>query len=71
MRLQTVNKGKPQETSRLNRLVFGVLLIWLATSVLLLVLYRPDHAHAVQPSASQQQKFASVAPQAVGASFTY
>ena len=67
-----MNKGKPQVTSRLNRLVFGVLLIWLATSVLLLVLYRPDHAHAVQPnSASHQQKFASMAPQAVGASFTY
>jgi len=59
--------------SRLNRLVFGVLLMWLATSVLLLVLYRPDHTHAVHPnSSSQQQKFASAAsPAAAGASFIY
>jgi hypothetical protein len=38
MRLKIETRSKPQHTSRLNRIVFGVALLWLVTSVLLLVL---------------------------------
>jgi hypothetical protein len=49
MRLQIEMKNKPQRVSRLNRLVLGVALLWLVTSVLLLMLSatgsgRPDRA---------------------------
>jgi hypothetical protein len=49
MRLQIEMKNKPQHVSRLNRLVLGVALLWLVTSVLLLMLSatgsgRPDRA---------------------------
>ncbi|HEY1528907.1 MAG TPA: hypothetical protein VGH51_22010, partial [Candidatus Angelobacter sp.] len=65
MRLQTGTKKTPQRTARLNKLVFGVALLWLVTSLLLLLMYRTSPAHAVQPNrASQEQKLAVVAPQA-------
>ena len=38
MRLQIEKKIRLQHTARLNRLVFGVALLWLVTSVLLLVI---------------------------------
>jgi hypothetical protein len=73
MKLQKETKKEPQETSRLNRLVFSVALLWLATSLLLLLTYYSGPAHAVQPNrASQEQKLALVAPPAAAnASFTY
>ena len=48
MRLQREKKIRLQHTARLNRLVFGVALLWLVTSVLLLVIFglgsaRSDH----------------------------
>jgi hypothetical protein len=48
MRLQIERKDKLQHASRLNRLVFGVALLWLVASVLLLVISgigsaRSDH----------------------------
>lgn len=36
-------KNKPQRASRLNRLVLGVALLWLVTSVLLLMLSAGSH----------------------------
>ena len=72
MKLQNETKTGPRETARLNRLVFGVALLWLATSLLLLLMYRTSPAHAVQPNrASQEQKLAVVAPPAAQASFIY
>jgi hypothetical protein len=72
MKLQNETKREPRETARLNRLVFGVALLWLATSLLLLLMYRTSPAHAVQPNrASQEQKLALVAPQVAQASFIY
>jgi hypothetical protein len=73
MKLQKETKKEPRETARLNQLVFGVALLWLATSVLLLLMYHSSPAHAVQPNrASQEQKLALVArPAAAQASFTY
>jgi hypothetical protein len=38
MKMQIERKDKLQHVSRLNRLVFGVALLWLVTSVLLLVI---------------------------------
>jgi len=38
MRLQIEKRIRLQHTARLNRLVFGVALLWLVTSVLLLVI---------------------------------
>jgi hypothetical protein len=70
MKLQKETKTEPRETARLNRLVFGVALLWLVTSLLLLLMYRTSPAHAVQPNrASQEQKLAVVAPQAAQAPF--
>jgi len=71
MKLQTETKKEPR--ARLNQLVFGVALLWLATSLLLLLMYHSGPAHAVQPNrASQEQKLALVAPTAAAkASFTY
>ncbi len=48
MRLQIEKRIRLQHTARLNRLVFGVALLWLVTSVLLLVISglgsaRSDH----------------------------
>jgi hypothetical protein len=72
MKLQKETKKEPRETARLNRLVFGVALLWLATSVLLLLMYHANPAHAVQPNRASQQKLALVArPAAAQASFTY
>ncbi|HEX3587376.1 MAG TPA: hypothetical protein VH024_15350 [Candidatus Angelobacter sp.] len=72
MKLQKETKKEPRKTARLNRLVFGVALLWLATSLLLLLMYHSGPAHAVQPNrASQAQKLALVAPPAAAnASFT-
>jgi hypothetical protein len=70
MKLQKETKNEPRKTARLNRLVFGVALLWLATSLLLLLMYHSGPAHAVQPNrASQEQKLALVAPPAAQASF--
>jgi len=73
MKLQKETKKEPRETARLNRLVFGVALLWLATSLLLLLMYHSSPAHAVQPNrTSQEQKLALVArPAAAQASFKY
>lgn len=40
---------RPQGPSRLNRVVFGVALLWLATTLLLLVLYRSGSVHGNRP----------------------
>jgi len=62
MRLQTATKKEPLKTARLNRLVFGVALLWVATSLLLLLMYRTRPAHDVRPEkASQAHKLAIVA----------
>jgi len=62
MRLQNGTKREPQDTARLNRLVFGVALLWVATSLLLLLMYRTRPAHDVRPDkASQGHKLALVA----------
>jgi len=71
MRLQTETENKPQHASRLNRLVFGVALLWLVTSLLLLVLYRPGSAHE-HPRKDSHQQFARLVHQATArASFIY
>lgn len=78
MQLQIERKDKLQHTARLNRLVFGVALLWLATSVLLLVLaatgpnrkYEPKNGHT--RTNAHRQLFARVEYQAAArASFIY
>ncbi|HEY5029823.1 MAG TPA: hypothetical protein VIK39_15555 [Candidatus Angelobacter sp.] len=72
MRLEIETKNRPQDKSRLNRLVFGVALLWLATSLLLLVLYRIGSAHGEHPRQDSHQQFAHlVRPAAARASFIY
>jgi preprotein translocase subunit SecG len=56
--------------ARLNKIVFVVALLWLVTSVLVIFLYRPGAAHAVQPPANPQQ-VALVLPHAARASTMY
>ena len=52
--------------ARLNRLVFGVALLWVATSLLLLLMYRTRPAHDMRPDkASQAHKLAIVASRSV------
>lgn len=71
-------KDKLQHASQLNRLVFGVALLWLATSVLLLVLAATGPNHKYEPkndrtrSNAHRQLFARVEHQAAArASFIY
>jgi preprotein translocase subunit SecG len=64
MRLQIETKIKPQHASRLNRVVFGVALLWLATSLLLLMLYRAGSAHDQHPNQDSHQQFAHLVRQA-------
>jgi hypothetical protein len=70
-------KSKPGHASRLNRVVFGVALLWLATSALLLALVwtgsmHAHHPHAHHPHKDQHQQFARLAHQAAAlASFIY
>jgi preprotein translocase subunit SecG len=79
MRLQTEKKNKPQHASRLNRLVFGVALLWLVTSVLLLVLStgspQPDnkYEHMIDHTRmnAHQQLFARAEPSGRGSRFLY
>jgi hypothetical protein len=79
MRLQIETKNKLQHVSRLNRLVFGVALLWLVASVLLLVLsatarpvHKYEHKNDRTHSNAHQQLFARVEHQAAArASFIY
>ncbi|HEY2115284.1 MAG TPA: hypothetical protein VGJ51_09345 [Candidatus Angelobacter sp.] len=62
MKLRTETKKKPPKTARLNRLLFGVALLWVATSLLLLLMYQTRPAHDVRPDkVSQGHKLAIVA----------
>jgi hypothetical protein len=65
-------KNRPQDQSRLNRLVFGVALLWLATSLLLLMLYGTGSARGEHPRNDSHQQFAYLVRQAAArASFIY
>jgi hypothetical protein len=68
--METTNR--PQDKSRLNRLVFGVALLWLATSLLLLMLYGTGSARGGHPRKDSHQQFAYRVRQAAArASFIY
>ena len=56
--------GSRLNGSRLDRIVFLVAVLWLAASFMLLLLYRPGAAHAVQPRKSAQAQIALLVPQA-------
>jgi hypothetical protein len=79
MKLQIETKNRPQHASRLNRIVFGVALLWLVTSVLLLVLSatgpaRPGHEPKNNRTRkdAHQQLYAQVEHQATArTSFRY
>ena len=81
MRLQINTRNQPQPVSRLNRLVFGVALLWLVTSVLLLLLSatgspqpdpKYDHKNDRTRGNATHQLFAQVEYQAAArASFIY
>lgn len=82
MRPQIETKNKPQHASRLNRLVFGVALLWLVTSVLLLLVLATGSAQSnhgyehkidhTRKNMQQRQLFASAEHQAAArASFIY
>jgi hypothetical protein len=60
----------PKISSRLNRIVFAVTLLWLVTTLLLL-LYRPGSANAVQPRKTPHSKLALVNQAAARASLIY
>jgi hypothetical protein len=70
MRLQIEPKSRPQHASRLNGVVFGVALLWLATSVLLLMLVWTGSTNERQRKDSHQQ-LARVHQTAATASFRY
>jgi hypothetical protein len=73
MKIMKESKRKPR-IARLNRVVFGVALLWLATSLLLLLFYRPAPSNAVQPSTAHKPmhyQYAMAASQAARASFIY
>ena len=53
MKSKIENRGL-RHGARLNQVILFVALLWLATSVLLLVLYRPGAEHAVQPETARQ-----------------
>ncbi|HWS18097.1 MAG TPA: hypothetical protein VN223_08780 [Candidatus Elarobacter sp.] len=68
--METTNR--PQDKSRLNRVVFGVALLWLATSLLLLMLYGAGSARGEHPRKDSHQQFANLVRQAAArASFIY
>jgi len=54
-----VQKYKRAE-SRLDGILFFVAVAWLAVSLLLVLLYRPGTAHAVQPPKHRHELMASV-----------
>jgi hypothetical protein len=61
----------PSVHSRVNKIVFVVMILWLVTSLLLL-LYHPGAANAVQPRKTPQHKLAMAADHAAAlASFIY
>jgi hypothetical protein len=65
-------RRKQQNSSRLDMAVIVVGLLWLATSLLLLILSRPGAAHALQPRKQRHHQFARVVSQATArASFIY
>jgi preprotein translocase subunit SecG len=73
MRLKIETRSKPQHASRLNRIVFGVALLWLVTSVLLLVLsgtgsaqsdHKYEHKNDRTRKNAHHQLFAQVEHQA-------
>jgi preprotein translocase subunit SecG len=63
MKLQRANRNS-QAGSRLNKVVFVVALLWLAASLMLLLLYHSRPAHAVQPHATANEQLALLSPQA-------
>jgi hypothetical protein len=66
MRLQTDTKKEPLKIARLNRLLFGVGLLWVATSLLLLLMYQTRPAHDARPDkVSQAHNLAIVASRSV------
>ncbi|HXA85052.1 MAG TPA: hypothetical protein VNZ47_08260 [Candidatus Dormibacteraeota bacterium] len=64
MRLQIETESRPQHTSRLNGVVFGVALLWLATSLLLLVLSWAGSRRNDHPRKDSHQQVARIVPQA-------
>jgi hypothetical protein len=76
MRLQRENQIRLQHTARLNKLVVGVALLWLVTSVLLLVISglgsarsdHNDHQNDHTRKDAHQHLFARVEHQAVARS---
>jgi hypothetical protein len=66
MRLQNETKREPLKFARLNRLVVGVALLWVATSLLLLLMYQTRPAHEPRPDkASHAHKLALVASRSI------
>jgi hypothetical protein len=65
MRLQIETKSRPQPASRLNGVVFGVALLWLAMSLLLLVLSWAGSSRNHHPRKDSHQQFARMMNQAV------
>ena len=63
MKLLRANRNS-RRGARLNKIVCVVAVLWLATSLMLLLLYRPGPAHAVQPRKSAQGQIALVFSQA-------
>jgi hypothetical protein len=80
MKLQIEMKNKPGHTSRLNGLLWGVALLWLVTSVLLLVLsaaassqphQKYEHKNDRTHSNAHHQLFARVEHQPAAPHFLY
>jgi hypothetical protein len=63
MKLQRANR-KSRDSARLNKVVFVVALLWLAASLMLLLLYHSSPAHAVQPHTTTNDELALLSPQA-------
>jgi hypothetical protein len=64
MRLQIETKSRPQPASRLNGVLFGVALLWLATSLLLLMLSWAGSRRNDHPRKDSHQQFARILRQA-------
>jgi preprotein translocase subunit SecG len=63
MKLQKAN-GNSRHSAQLNKVVFVVTLLWLAASLMLLLLYHSGPAHVVQPHPAAKEQLALLSPHA-------
>jgi len=63
MKLPRANRNL-RDSAQLNKVVLVVALLWLAASLMLLLLYHAGPAHAVQPDTTANKQLALLSPHA-------